>query len=294
MTDTMTGTMTDMRDAGKVAALFEKAAGIMLEQPHRKGASVRLPARGRLLATGDLHDNPIHLQKIIALARLDRSTDHHVIFHEMIHGEHLVNGVDLSHRMLARVAELVTKHPAQVHPLLANHEIAQLTGRGVSKGAGNSVELFNDGLEYVFNDEWKMVSDAISVFIRAMPLVLLSESGLCCAHSMPNGKLMEKFDCAVIDRALEEADFARNEGSAYLLTWGRAYTPESLETIAKAWNVSLFVLGHRHVETGVEVQGRSVVILNSDHEFGTVLPVDLANLPDADAAMMQGIPLRAV
>ena len=70
----------------------------------------------------------------------------------MIHGERLLNGMDFSYRMLGRVAQLVIDWPDQVHPILANHELAQLTGRGVSKGAGNSVELFNDALEFVFGE----------------------------------------------------------------------------------------------------------------------------------------------
>src|SRR5687767_13490267 len=96
--------------------------------------------------------------------------------------------------MLARVAELVMRYPGQVHPLLANHELAQMTGRGVSKGAGNSVVLFNDGLEYVFGDECEAVSTALKEFIAAMPLALLSESGVFCAHSLPAPHAMQNFD----------------------------------------------------------------------------------------------------
>src|SRR5687767_13520793 len=95
----------NLRDASAVISLFERAAESMRRSPVRSGSVIRLPARGRLLATGDLHDNPVHLQKIIRLAKLEGSPDHHVVLHEMIHGERLINGLDLSHRMLARVAE---------------------------------------------------------------------------------------------------------------------------------------------------------------------------------------------
>ena len=153
--------------------------------PYRTGSIVKLPATGRLLVTGDLHDNPEHLRKIIQLARLDASADRHVVLHEIIHSERLINGVDLSHRMLARVAELIVAYPQQAHAVLANHELAQMTGQGVSKGAGNSVELFNAGLQFVFGDDWEDVAESIGGFIRAMPLALTSESGLLCAHSLP-------------------------------------------------------------------------------------------------------------
>ena len=152
-----------------------------------------LPASGRLLATGDLHDNPEHLQKIIALARLE-TPDHHLVLHEIVHSDHLVNGLDLSHRMLARVAELLLEYPHQVHVLLANHELAQMTGQGVSKGAGNSVVLFDAGLEFAYGDEWLAVAEAIKRFVRAMPLAARSESGVFCAHSLPAPAAMDRFE----------------------------------------------------------------------------------------------------
>ena len=134
----MTG--TDLADLDAVRALFREAGRVLRDSPGRRGSVDRLPGAGRLLVTGDLHDHSGHLAKIVHLAGLGRSTGHHVVLQELIHGERLINGLDFSYRMLGRVADLVLAHPGQVHPLLANHELSQLTGRGVSKGAGNSVE----------------------------------------------------------------------------------------------------------------------------------------------------------
>lgn len=279
----------------------------MRESPLRQGegvsgpcAAVRLPARGRLLATGDLHDNSAHLRAVIALARLDASPDHHVILHELIHGDRLINGMDFSHRMLLHVAQLVVDYPQQVHPLLANHELSQMTGRGVSKGAGNSVELFRDALEYVYGDEFAQVEAALNAFFRAMPLALVSErpaggeGGVLCAHSLPDDPLMDRVDVDVLNRPLTEADYERATGSAYLMVWGRRYTEAQVEELAARWGVRLFCLGHQHVETGIEAFGPRVIVLNSDHERATVMPVDLEQVPEAEAALMSAIPLRAV
>jgi hypothetical protein len=284
----------NLRDAQAVSELFGAAAECMRASPYRRGSAIRLPARGRLLATGDLHDNPIHLAKIIKLAKLDRSAEHHVVLHEMIHGERLINGLDLSHRMLARVAELVLQFPMQVHPLLANHELAQMTGRGVSKGAGNSVELFVDGLEYVYGDEHQTTLDAIKAFIAAMPLALLSENGVLCAHSLPAPHAMEDFDQDVLDRELQVEDYATPSGAAHLMVWGRRHTPEQLETLASRWNVKLFCLGHEHADTGIEVIGPRLIVLNSDHERAVGLPIDLANVGSAEEMMLGAVPLSAI
>lgn len=292
----------NMRDAQAVISLFEQAARSLRASPVRAHSVVRLPAHGRLLATGDLHDNPVHLQKVIALAKLDQSPDHHLVLHEMIHGDKFVNGLDLSHRMLAKVAELLQQYPGQVHPLLANHELAQMTGKGVSKGAGNSVEMFNDGLEFVFGDDAFDVAVAIGQFIQAMPLALISNSyrrrsgggGVLCAHSLPSARMMNHFDPAIFDRDLASDDYAAPFGTAHLMVWGRSHTPEQIEQLATRWNVDLFCLGHEHVEDGILIKPPRIVVLNSDHERGMALPLDLANLPEATESLLHAVPLSGL
>ncbi len=293
-----------MHDATAVRELFQAATVTLREHTLRRGCAVRLPTRGKLLATGDLHDNINHFRKIVALARLDDSPDNHLLLHELIHGDHLIDGMDFSHRMLISVAQLLRRYPTQVHPVLANHELSQMMKRGVSKGAGNSVELFDDALEYVFGDDWMDVAFAIDEFFAAMPLAVLSEHedrapGVLCAHSLPNARMMKSFDMDVLDRELVDEDYQGSTGgatgSAYSMCWGRAYTEESIAQLAQRWNVKLFVLGHQHVETGAEVFGPHVMVLNSDHDRGCVLPIDLANVPDDAAAAMQRIvPLSSV
>lgn len=265
----------------------------MRESPLRRGSAVRLPARGRLLATGDLHDNPVHLQKIIRLAKLDQSPDHHVVLHEMIHSERLVNNLDLSYRTLVRVAQLVLQYPKQVHPLLANHELAQYTGKGVSKGAGNSVELFNDGLAYVFGDDWEPMLDAIKTFITAMALALIAGNGVFCAHSLPSVRMMKHFDLGVLERELQPADFNSPEGSAHLMVWGRDHTVAQVDELAARWNVQVFCIGHEHAPAGIEVKGR-MIILNSDHDRAVALPLDLSQTPNTEEAWLSVIPLNAL
>lgn len=297
LSEKSTTAAVDLRDAAAVAALFEQASAGLVASAVRDRSIIRLPRvqGGRLLATGDLHDNPIHLAKIVKLARLDASPNHHVVLHEIIHGDKLVNGIDFSHRMLARVAELAVRFPGQVHPLLANHELAQMTGKGISKGAGNSVELFNDGLEFAFGEDWETVADAIRGFIAAMPLALLTESGVLCAHSLPAEHMMRSFDAGVLERDLQPADYASPLGSAHLMVWGRGHTAVQLDELAARWRVKLFCLGHEHVETGIEVKGQRLIVLNSDHERAAVLPIEIdRDPPTTEEAMMNAIPLNAV
>jgi hypothetical protein len=284
----------NLQDAVAVSDLFDRAAAALRGSPYRDGSRVRLPARGRLLATGDLHDNHEHLRKIVHLAGLDVSPEHHVVLHEIVHSEILVNGVDLSHRMLARVAELVVDYPRQVHVVLGNHELAQMTGQRVSKGAGDNVELFSEGLAFVFGDDGQMVAEAINGFIAAMPLAVVSESGILCAHSLPGSRTFDRFDPDVLSRELAEQDYDSQTGSAYLMVWGRGFGQRELDTLAERWGVELFVVGHEHVDNGLAIRGTKLIILNSDHEFGTVVPIDLSRVPGAEEAVPLAIRLRSI
>lgn len=284
----------DLQNAHAVTDLFDRAADLLRLSAHRAGCVVHLPATGRLLATGDLHDNPIHLRKVIRLAALDASPDHHVTLHELIHSERLVNGVDLSYRVLAKVAQLVTDFPLQVHPLLANHEISQMTNVGVSKGAGDSVKLFTSGIDFVFTEDAPEVTRAVNGFIAAMPLALRSESGVFCAHSLPNQVFLPRFDRAVFERNLKPEDYRSPSGPAYQMTWGRGHTAASLDALAAEWNVRLFILGHEYIQTGIEARGSHAVILNTDHDRATVLPIDLQNPAPVEDLIFDAIPLTSV
>ncbi len=282
-----------------VIASLGTATERLLESPLRHGSIVRIPARGVLLATGDLHDNPIHLRRLLRVADLERDLDHHVVLHELIHGERLVDGVDLSHRMLLRAADLVLRFPGQAHPILANHEIAQATGRGVSKGAGNSVELFNDGLDYAFADAWSDVAEALNTFVRAMPLALMSDPdpdgrSVFCSHSLPSPAALRFMDLDVFERPLVDDDFIGPSGAAYLMTWGRGMTPEHLGFLAERWGVALFCLGHQFAETGIELLAENAIVINSDHERGAVIPIDLSHIPTAEEAFLRAVPLASI
>ena len=122
-------------------------------------------------------DNPFHLAKIIKLAALHEPTNH-VVLQELIHSGDTHNMHDLSYQMLVRVASLVVSYPLQVHPILANHELSQVTGRAITKGGGELVEGFIRGIDHVFGNEADNVLSAINSFVYAMPLAVRSNSGL--------------------------------------------------------------------------------------------------------------------
>jgi hypothetical protein len=303
----------NVQHAGDVADLFHEAARAARAAHCRQGSVEVIEGPGTLLATGDLHDNPFHLNRLVELAGLgeegteahrhegteggalpDGDADPsclrasvppslpHVTFHEVIHSDRLLNGLDLSYRALARIAELKLNAPERVHTLLANHELAQIVGAGIVKDGVKCVEAFNDGLAYVFGDDWEVVSAALGEFIRSMPLALRCRTprgDILCAHSLPATGSMGRFDTTILSRELTEADYAPRVGSAHLMVWGRGYDAEQLEDLVERWGVNLFVLGHESAPDGYLVIPPCAVVLNSDHERGVYLPIDLDKPP---------------
>jgi hypothetical protein len=289
----------NLRSAEPVIELLDRGAAANANNRFRTGCIERIPAPPpdwTLIATGDLHDNPQHLARVVTAAGMGdpaQPPTAHLTLHEIIHGDHLVNDLDLSYRALARVAALKAQYPEHVHTLLANHELAQVSGAGITKGGVPVVKAFNDGVEYVFGSDAPAVLAAVGRFIRSMPLALRldppAEQAACgdgaeggagggavggaaqsilCAHSLPAPDLMDRFDPSILDRDYAEHDFVPRRGSAHLMIWGRGHTPEQLHALGEAWNVGLFILGHEKAPDGWFTVGPRAVVLNSDHERG--------------------------
>lgn len=286
----------DLRSPGAVAQLFDNAADANRQAKCRKGSIDSIEPEGELIATGDLHDNPTHLLAALQLADLDGAGagPRHLTLHEVIHGGRSMQGLDMSHRALARVAALKVRHPEHVHTLLANHELSQIVGLGVIKDGVRMTEAFNEGVEYVFGAEAPDVIAAIARFIRSMPLALVSgrgtDRGVLCAHSVPGPDLIDRFDEGVLDRELTEDDLLPRRGSAHIMVWGRAHTPALLDHLAHRWGTPLFVLGHEKAPDGWMTAPDRAVVLNSDHELGAALRVDLAAPPSIPLDLHQPPP----
>lgn len=284
----------DAKDPMMVARVFREAAEVNLRSKWREGSSIRLPGSGRLLMTGDLHDNALHYRKLLKLAGLDRGEDRHLILHEVIHGPHRVNGMDLSVRMLAEVAALKLRYPEQLHVMMGNHELAQLNNEGILKVGANVVEAFEEGLDFIYGAEAASVREAMRGFLRSLLLAVRCENGVFCSHSLPGRRSFERsFDPTILDRVVTDEDLV-GRGSARSLVWGRKHDDELALELCKAWDAQVFVLGHQPAEMGYEVEGEHIVVINSDHEHGVALPIDLSRSYDQGAIVEALLPLAAV
>ena len=287
----------DLKSAAAVIAALDTGARANLEASCRRASIDHVAAPARLIATGDLHDNPLHLARLIRAAGFESPdpADHrHLTLHELIHSDRLVNGMDFSYRVLARVAALKAAFPEHVHVLLANHELAQMTGSEVAKDGIRFVAAFDEALEFAFGDDAPAVRDAVRGFIRSMPIALrISSPGgdLLCAHSLPGPERMDRFDPGILERDLADDDYVPRTGSAHFMVWGRNQPAEQIASLAARWNISLFVLGHEKAETGAMALSDRAVVLNSDHDRGIYATIDTRMPTTVDSVLNSVIAL---
>lgn len=289
----------DLRDPDHVIRLFKEGTEANRDARCRVGSIDRIEPPGTLIATGDLHDNPVHMGRVVEAAGMGINAtqdqhSHHLTLHELIHSDRLMNGMDMSYRALARAAALKAAYPERVHLLLANHELSQIVGAGIIKDGIRVVEAFDAGVEFAFHDRAEEVEQAIDDFVRAMPLALRCVTprfDILCAHSLPGIGMMQRFDPSVLSRDLTPEDYEPRVGSAHLMVWGRGYDAEQLEDLVERWGVNMFILGHEKAENGVKLVPPNAIILNSDHERGVYLPIDLSDPPTVSEAIMGVVPL---
>ncbi len=266
----------NLQDPKVAVDVFNRATEANLNDPRRQGNSIFLPNSGRLVITGDIHDNARNYRCILKLANLEASAQNYLILHELIHGPNLINGCDMSIRLLLKAASLKLQYPMQVLFLQANHELAQHNGDSILKNSLNVIDAFNEGIDYIFYDDAEDVRQAMLAYIKSLPLAIRCENEIFISHSLPGDRqLNSSFDPTVIDRKATANDYI-NGGSAHQMVWGRKHSQAVSDKLGKIWNAKIFVMGHQKVEMGFDTQGNNMLIMASDHNHGMALPIDLS------------------
>lgn len=243
----------------------------------REGHILNLPNYGQVIMTGDLHGHFQNFKKLQWFADLERVVHRHVIIHELIHsnGNQSPEGDD-SLLLLVQAAQWKIDYPDQVHFLMGNHDLAQLTDREISKGGAASIANFNKWIVDRFGHETaEKILAKVDEFFLSLPLAAKSPNRIWFSHSLPGTHAMDYFDFSLFSRDWEAGDYVP-KGSLYELIWGRNHTAEQLVELAELLNVDFFVLGHQRKEQGYELQHERLIILASDHSLGCFLPIDLA------------------
>ena len=260
----------------KTIDYLQAGAELNLQDPLRNGNMLCFPGEGDLIVAGDLHNHKRNFERIRTVSALDQFPKRHVILQELIHGGALgAKGEDRSLDMLLEAVEWAREYPGRIHFLMANHDLAQVQSQSIMKDGYDLTDRFNRYLTIKGGGSVVALKSAFGAFVYSMPLAAITVTGVFLSHSLPGPRDMATFDNTILRRQLTDADFLRT-GSVYQLIWGRSQTPEVLATLSKSWWSDLFVCGHQAQDTGYGTIGDRMLILDSSHNHGVFLPIDLS------------------
>jgi 3',5'-cyclic AMP phosphodiesterase CpdA len=254
------------------ADILREAADLNRRDTRRDGNTVALGGGCEVVVAGDLHGHRRNLERILAYADLANRPHRRLILQEIIHGPpDRQTGHDLSVEVLVRAARAKVDHPRQVLFLLGNHDVAQATGREITKAGHGVCRAFVEGVRHAVGREGTLETiEALDAFLLSMPIAVRTPGDVLICHTLPTPQRMHLAGEDVPDGPYDESNLRRG-GSVYEWTWGRNQTPEQVDRLADRLGVTFFVLGHRHIRSGYELIGRRAIILTAEHDRGCVL-----------------------
>lgn len=265
-----------MKDAKEAAEALRTAAALNMEDPLREGCLLKFPDYGQVVMTGDMHGHRRNFQKLQYFCQLEQFGARHVMLHELIHEDvQTLDAVDTSHELLTEAARWKCAFPDQIHFLLSNHELAQVTGHEISKNGRIVTRDFERGVEESYGAGALKVLEGVEAFIRSFPLAGRTPNRVFLSHSLPSPLQVPSFDPAVLGRKMNRIDLGER-GSAHMMVWGRYHTEPALKALSDVLDVDFFICGHQPQESGYEVLHDRMIILASEHNHGVFLPLDLS------------------
>jgi len=277
-----------------IIELLNEGAEANYSDAFRKGNIIQLPARGSLVVSGDIHGHRRNFERIVKLADLGGNPDRHVVLQEIIHGgpvdEH---GDCLSYHLLFDVARYKLDFPDRVHIIMGNHDVSFIQNVEIMKNGKEMNRSIRRALAAEYGPESKQIEGAMSGFLFSQPLAVRCENRIWISHSLPSDLYIDKFDAEVFNRPLKESDIVK-PGSAYLLIWGRNYSPELVNDMARLFDVDVFVVGHQPQQQGWSRFGDNLIIIASDHNHGCVLKLDLAKSYTIEQLEEAVVPLSSI
>lgn len=262
----------------QIIETFEAAVRANANTEARMGNVVELKSTfaDDVMVTADLHGNRRNFNAIRRIADLGNHPRRHLIIQEVCHGgpTYPNSGGCMSHMMLEDVAKLKVQFPRQVHFLMSNHELAELTDFPIIKNQKMLNLLFRFGMQEMYGAATDKVREACLPFLRTLPLAVRVQNGIWISHTIPEGIDQKAFDASILDSELVEDDFAEDM-PAFDFVWGRDFRQANADAFAKAVEANVLIHGHEPAEQGYDVPNTRQIILDSHADNGVyvMLPV---------------------
>jgi hypothetical protein len=247
-----------------VVATFDRAAEVNRSVHGRQGSTIFLTPllADDVLVTGDIHGHRRNFDRIRQVAALAEHPHRHLVFQEVCHGGPCgPNGGCMSHAILEDTAGLVAEFPGQVHLILGNHELAEMSDYPIRKNNQLLNLLFRLGLRHAYGEAEQTVRAAMIRFLWSCPLAVRLSQGVLIAHSLPEGVDLHGFDPSVLVRDLV-ADDGREGHDVFRLVWGRDYRRQNVQAFCDIVGARLLVTGHEPCREGFFAPNSLQVILD--------------------------------
>lgn len=281
-----------------MAADFIKVleAGILANQQdkYRKANIIALPPTGDVVVSGDIHGHRRNFERIVSYSNLEKNPDRHLVLQEIIHGgAEDAQGGCLSFELLADAVKLKIDFPDRIHFMLANHDTAFINNSDVMKGGKEMNAAMRAAMQRRFGKDMKNVESTLERFLFSQPLAVRCPNRIWLSHSLSSDRMADKFDFSIFERTLKISDIVR-PNSAYLLTWGRGQSEKTLDFFAQKLDVDLFVLGHQVQETGWMSNNKNLLIIDSQHNHGHLLRIDLSSGYTIEKLIASLVPIASI
>jgi hypothetical protein len=253
-----------MPDPGRLLTTLQLAVDAFRATPGRRGRVVDLQGATDVLVAGDLHGNLDNFRRLLPIADLARNPARHFVLQEAIHGPYRYPaGGDRSHQLLDLIAALKCQFPRQVHFLIGNHELAQVTDRRIAKDDVELNDLFTEGVRSAYGTRADEVYAVYRDLIGVAPLALRTVNRVFLSHSLPPASLLSAFDPSVLERdESTDADCVPG-GAVHALVWGRDTRPDTAAAFLQKMDADLLVTGHIPCDTGFDAPNERQLILDS-------------------------------
>ncbi|MGW8258300.1 MAG: metallophosphoesterase, partial [Thermoguttaceae bacterium] len=209
---------------------FAQGAQTNLQTPGRHGNMVVLTKAmaDEVLITGDLHGNRENFNLIKKMAALDAHPRRHLVLQELCHGgpTYAQNNGCMSHTILEDAVILKNKYPRQVHIILGNHELAELTDYPIQKNGQLLNVQFRLGLQHMYGAAAEKIRQSYLPFIQTCPLAVRLPQNEFLSHSIPENCDSQTFDAGVFQH---DIDFHQlhEDSPLFQLVWGRDFRYEN-------------------------------------------------------------------
>jgi len=257
----------------KIIQALEQGTVANRSDRFRRGNLIQLTAPGEVIMTGDLHGNEKNFQKLAHYAQLKDHPQRHLIIHELIHCPS-TNDHCHSYLLVAQAAALKARFPHQVHYLLGNHAMAQISQDEVLKNGQPMVRSLNAGISRTYGEQSTEVTNALDQFLLSLPIAVHTENRIWMSHSLPCSRNLDNFDHSIFENPITLEDI-RESSSLRALNWDRHHTEKCLEKLRQMWETDIFIVGHQPQAQGCAWPHDRMIILASDHTHGCFLPFEL-------------------